>query len=143
VGGGPGTDTSDSEYRIGGGMTFGNFAFDVIFESNEWDSTNSGGSKIERDGWWVGGSWMIPTGKLALGYIMMDDVDVDGVTINSSDTSNLAIGYYHTLSANSSVYVIYNGMDNGDNAAGNIQSGTTAAVGQDPSTIGVGMYLVF
>jgi hypothetical protein len=34
-------------------------------------------------------------------------------------------------------------MDNGDNAAGNIQSGTTAAVGQDPSTIGVGMYLVF
>ncbi|MGD2140639.1 MAG: porin, partial [Burkholderiales bacterium] len=80
TGGGPGTDTSDSEYRIGGGMTFGNFAFDVIFESNEWDSTNSGGSKIERDGWWVGGSWMIPTGKLALGYIMMDDVDVDGVT---------------------------------------------------------------
>jgi predicted porin len=86
---------------------------------------------------------MIPTGKVALGYIMMDDRDVNGTTISSSDTSNIAIGYYHTLSANSSLYAIYNAMDNGDQAASNIQSGGTAGLGKDPSTIGVGMYLVF
>jgi predicted porin len=143
TGGGPGTSSKDSEYRLGGGITWGNFAVDAIYESNEWDSTDSGGAKIKRDGWWLGGSWMIPTGKVALGYIMMNDREVNGSDVSSSDTTNIAIGYYHTLSANSSLYAIYNGMDNGDNAAGNIQSGGTAALGKDPSTIGVGMYLVF
>ena len=140
---GPGGSSKDKEYRLGGGVTWGNFAVDFIYEQNEWDSTDQGGDKIKRDGWWLGGSWMIPTGKVAIGYIMMNDAELNGSDVSNSDTSNIAIGYYHTLSANSSVYAIYNGMDNGDAAAGNIQSGGTAAVGKDPSTIGVGMYLVF
>ena len=86
---------------------------------------------------------MIPTGKLALGYIMMDDADVAGTTINGSDTTNLSVGYYHTLSANSNLYVIYNTMDNGENAQSNIQNGVTTAAGKDPSAISLGMYLVF
>jgi len=143
TGGGPGSDTSDSEIRFGGGITWGNFAVDFIWESNEWDSASAGGSKIEVDGFWVGGSWMVPTGKVAVGYIMMDDADVNGASISSSSTSNIAIGYYHTLSANSSVYAIYNSMDNDTNAARNIQSGGTFGVGEDPSTFGVGLYLVF
>jgi predicted porin len=136
-----------SGYRLGGGMTFGNFAIDAIFETNEWKVTTPGsavsGTKIERDGIWVGGSWMIPTGKLALGYIMMDDADVAGTTQNGSDTTNLSVGYYHTLSANSNLYVIYNTMDNGENAQSNIQNGVTTAAGKDPSAISLGMYLVF
>jgi len=137
-----------SGYRLGGGMTFGNFAIDAIFETNEWKVTNgvsagAAGTKIERDGIWVGGSWMIPTGKLALGYIMMDDADVNGASVNGSDTTNLSVGYYHTLSANSNLYVIYNTMDNGANAQSNIQNGVTTAAGKDPSAISLGMYLVF
>jgi predicted porin len=137
-----------SGYRLGGGMTFGNFAIDAIFETNEWKvttgaSAGAAGTKIERDGIWVGGSWMIPTGKLALGYIMMDDADVNGASINGSDTTNLSVGYYHTLSANSNLYVIYNTMDNGENAQSNIQNGVTTEAGKDPSAISLGMYLVF
>lgn len=145
TGGGAGTSSKDKEYRLGGGITWGNFAVDAIYEQNEWDSTDSGGSKIKRDGWWLGGSWMVPTGKVALGYIKMNDAELNGSDVSSSDTSNIAIGYYHTLSANSSLYAIYNTMDNGDNALGNIQSGPTSTVAgnNDPSTIGVGMYLVF
>ncbi len=107
-----------SGIRFGGGITFGNFAVDAIWETNEWeDASAANAGKIERDGFWIGGSWMIPTGKLALGYIMMDDRD-DTLTaagsVASSDTTNLAVGYYHTLSANSNLYIIYNTMDNGD-----------------------------
>lgn len=138
-----GTDSSDSAVRFGGGMTFGSFAIDLILESNEWDSVASGGAKIERDGYWIGGSWMIPTGKLALGYIAMDDRDVGGVSVASSATTNISIGYYHTLSANSSVYAIYNTMDNDLNAAGNMQQVGAATAGADPSAISLGMYLTF
>lgn len=135
--------TDDSGMRAGGGVTWGNLAVDFIWETNEWDSTSAGGAKIERDGYWLGGSWTLPTGKVAFGYIMMDDRDVNGAAVSSSGTDNIAIGYYHTLSANSNLYVIYNAMDNDVNAAGNIQSGTTAAAGEDPSVISLGMYLVF
>jgi predicted porin len=137
------TNTSDSEYRIGGGITWNNLAADFIWESNSWDSQDAGGDKIERDGIDIVGSWTLPTGKVAFGYIMMDDADLNGGTVNSSDTSNISIGYYHTLSANSNVYIIYDKMDNGDMAQGNIQEGTTSGLGKDPSTISVGMYLVF
>jgi predicted porin len=143
TGGGPGTDTSDSEMRLGGGITWNNLAVDFIWETNEWDSQSSGGSKIEVDGFNISASWMMPTGKIAFGYISMDDADVNGATVNSSATNNFAIGYYHTLSANSNVYVVYDKMDNDNNAARNIQSGGTFGAGEDPSTIGVGMYLVF
>ena len=133
-----------SGVRFGGGMTFGNFAIDAIFETNEWKDASAGGNtKVERDGIWVGGSWMIPTGKLALGYIMMDDREVNGASVGSSDSTNLAVGYYHTLSANSNLYVIYNTMDNGNAAAGNIQNTGTQAVGDDPAALSLGMYLVF
>lgn len=135
--------TDDSAQRFGGGITFGNFAVDAIFEMNEWDSSSAAGAKVERDGMWVGGSWTIPTGKVALGYIMMDDVDVNGATISSSSTTNISIGYYHTLSANASLYAIYNTMDNDTNAASNIQNVGTAGPGADPSAISLGMYLVF
>lgn len=143
TGGGAGSNTDDSGVRFGGGVTWGNLAIDILYETNEWDSSSAGGAKIERDGIWVGGSWTVPTGTIAFGYIMMDDRDVNGASVNSSSTDNLAIGYYHTLSANSSLYAIYNAMDNDTNAASNIQSGTTAALGEDPSTIALGLYLVF
>lgn len=134
-----------SGIRVGGGLTFGNFAIDAIFETNEWkDASAANLGKIERDGYWIGGSWMIPTGKLALGYIMMDDRDVTGAgSVADSDTTNLAVGYYHTLSANSNLYVIYNTMDNGNAAAGQIQNTATQAVGDDPAALSLGMYLVF
>jgi predicted porin len=143
TGGGPGTDTSDKEYRLGGGVTWNNLAADFIWESNEWDSQSAGGALVERDGFNIVGSWTLPTGKVAFGYIMMDDADVNGATVSSSSTSNISVGYYHTLSANSNVYIIYDSMDNDANALGNIQSGTTFGAGEDPSTIAVGMYLVF
>jgi predicted porin len=138
-----GAQTDMSGIRFGGGVTFGNFAVDAIWETNEWDGTSAGGAKVERDGIWVGGSWTVPTGKVALGYIMMDDRDVNGASVSSSDTSNLSVGYYHTLSANSSLYVIYNAMDNGSNASGQIQNAATQNAGDDPSAISLGMYLVF
>jgi predicted porin len=138
-----GTDSSDKGMRAGGGITWGNFAVDALWETNEWDSVASGGAKIERDGWWLGGSWMIPTGKVAVGYLQMGDRDVNGASVGSSGTSNLAVGYYHTLSANSSLYAIYNTMDNDTNASGNMQQVGVSNPGDDPSAISLGMYLVF
>jgi len=133
-----------SGYRLGGGLTFGNFAVDAIYETNEWkDASAAQLGKVERDGWWLGGSWMIPTGKVALGYIMMNDRDENGSSVGSSGTSNLAVGYYHTLSANSSLYVIYNTMDNDTNASGQIQNTATLNPGEDPAALSLGMYLVF
>jgi predicted porin len=163
VTGGLANDTSDSGVRAGGGITFGNFAVDFIWETNEWDSASAGGVKVERDGYWIGGSWMIPTGKLAFGYIAMDDYELQGQKCDgagllgvagSCASTNIAIGYYHTLSANSNLYIIYNAMDNDAAAAGNIQNGGTATTttvdnlggggyGNDPEAISLGMYLVF
>ena len=136
--------------RAGGGVTFGNFAIDAIFETNEWKDVAGTSTKVERDGIWVGGSWMIPTGKVALGYIMMDDYDINGATCGGASggcaTDNLSVGYYHTLSANSNLYVIYNMMDNDTNAFSTIQNvggNGVATGGDDPSALSLGMYLVF
>ena len=153
-GGGGGSDTSDGGYRFGGGLTWGNFGVDFIWESNEWDSTNAGGVKVERDGFWIGGFWNVPTGKLAIGYVSMDDYSVNGtscdptgaitgVASGSCTSAMIALGYYHTLSANSSVYAIYASMDNDASAASNLQSVGASTYGQDPSVISLGMYLVF
>jgi predicted porin len=156
-------DTSDSGYRVGGGMTWGNFGADFIYETNEWDSASAGGLKIEREGWWLGGFWNVPTGKLALGYLTMDDYEVSGSGITggkcnasglfenaaevaisgSCATTMISLGYYHALSANSSLYAIYATMDNDDAAASNLQSVGAADYGKDPSVISLGMYLVF
>ncbi|UCH48174.1 MAG: porin [Betaproteobacteria bacterium] len=159
---GAGSDTSDGGYRVGGGLTWGNFGVDFIFETNEWDSASAGGAKVERDGWWLGGFWNVPTGKLAIGYVAMDDYDLSiggsggkcnasGALENGAGTvvtggcssSMLALGYYHTLSANSSVYAIYATMDNDPAAASNLQSVGAQDYGEDPSVISLGMYLVF
>jgi predicted porin len=151
---GAGGDTSDRGYRVGGGLTWGNFGVDFIFETNEWDSVSAGGNKIERDGWWLGGFWNIPTGKLAAGYVAMDDYKVDGTACDPSaaitgtaatacTSTMITIGYYHTLSANSSLYAIYATMDNDAAAASNLQSVGAESYGQDPSVISLGMYLVF
>jgi predicted porin len=152
---GAGQDTSDGGYRVGGGMPFGNFAVDFIYETNEWDSASAGGLKIEREGWWLGGSWNIPTGKLAAGYVAMDDYEVSGQKCNSSGalgvgppqgscaSSMFPLRYYHTLSANSSLYAIYATMDNDEAAHSNLQSVGGSAYGEDPSVISLGMYLVW
>ena len=133
-----------SGVRAGGGITFGNFMFDAFYETNEWKGTKDfAGTKIERNGFWLGGSWNIPTGKLALGYISMDDADLNGASVASSASTMIALGYYHTLSANSSLYAIYSTMDNDANAQSQIADGSTVAVGEDPSSISLGMYLVF
>ena len=107
---------------------------------------------------------MVPTGKLAFGYIAIGDYELQGQKCDGAGliglpgsgcaTTNIAVGYYHTLSANSNLYIIYNKMSNDDLAAGQIQNGTSnnATVdaltglngwGADPSAILLGMYLVF
>lgn len=135
-------DGKDSGIRVGAGLTWMDLSVDLLYEQNKWQY-NPTNDELKRRNLWIGGSYNLPTGKIVAGYTFLGKAKVNGTTLSDSKATNLAIGYYHTLSKHASAYVIYDRMNNKDNAAFQIQSGGTADFGKDPSTIGVGMYLTF
>jgi predicted porin len=137
-----GQDEKDDGVRGTIGVTFGDFSVDLLLEQLKWkDNVNAVEAKVQHT--WIGGSWNVPTGKVALGYTKAGKTKVNGTDLANTDADHMAIGYYHNLSKNSAAYVIYSAITNKDNAQYNMQDGATSAAGKDPSSIGVGMYYLF
>jgi predicted porin len=90
----------DSNWRLAGGYTFGNFKVVGQYDSYE-DSTAAG---EDFDAWMVGASYTMGAAVLKANYI---DGEVDNCTGVGCDPSQWTIGADYNLSKRTSVYALY------------------------------------
>lgn len=110
-----GTSSSDDAFEVGGGYTFGPATLHVRFEKLSYETDSVG--TWERDAWWVGVKWNVPTGYVGAQLGVADEADCTGTGVVCTDTgaTMFGIGYFHNLSKQSQVQFIYGRTDNDTN----------------------------
>ncbi len=112
-----GTSSSDDAFEVGGGYTFGPATIHARFESLSYETDAVG--TWERDAWWFGVKWNLPTGYVGGELGIADEADCTGTGVVCTDTgaTMIGVGYFHNLSKQSQVQVIYGRTDNDANAS--------------------------
>jgi len=151
-----GLDSNDRAMQLGVGYTLGDifiFAnYEMLKYKNNGVTTTGGGganpvTEYSRDAWGIGMKWNLASGYIGAQYISALDGDakclVTGCTANDTGASMIGLGYYHTMSKQTQVYVLGSWLGNDDLAnyqtagTGNAASGVN--VGADYTGIGVGI----
>jgi predicted porin len=140
--GAAGTSETDTGMRFTIGATFGDFMVDALLEQNKWKN-DAAGLEIKANHLWLQGVYNLPTGKVIVDVMKLGKTKLNGGDQADTDGKHFGVGYYHNLSKASALYVIYSKIDNKDQAKFGMQEGAAAAVGKDPSSIGVGLYTTF
>jgi len=111
-----GTSSSDDAFEIGGGYTFGPVTIHARFESLSYETDGAG--TWERDALWFGVKWALATGYVGAEFGNADEADCSGVGVVCTDTgaTMIGVGYFHNLSKQSQVQLIYGRTDNDPNA---------------------------
>ena len=144
------TSTDDTGIQIGGGYTFGDWQFNARWERLTYEgSTALVGSltEWERDAFWLGVKWNLPTGYAAVQYGWADEADCTAVggacTAPDTGADHIGIGYFHNLSKQSQIQVIYNQTSNDANASYLAVGGTNVVNGADHKGLYVGIKHTF
>jgi predicted porin len=150
-----GTDSNDRAFQVGVGYTLGDIFMFANWESLEYKINNQaavGGigttvSKYSRDAFSLGVKWNLASGYVGAQYIQGLEADCDtlGGGCNANDTGSqmIGVGYYHTMSKQTQVYVVGSWLGNDDLAnyktagIGNAASGVN--IGADYFGLGVGI----
>lgn len=110
-----GTSSSDDAFQIGGGYTFGPATIHVRFESLSYETAAVG--TWERDALWFGVKWSMPTGYIGAAFGNADEADCTGAAVcTDTGATMIGVGYFHNLSKQSQMQVIYGRTDNDANA---------------------------
>jgi predicted porin len=148
VTGGPtvaGTNSNDRAFQIGGGYTLGDIFLFINFESLEYKNDNQTGvattlSKYSRDAWGLGMKWNLASGYVGAQYINALEADCStlGGGCNANDTAAqmIGVGYYHTMSKQTQVYVVGSWLGNDDMANYRTAGIDNAAVGPPTNIMG-------
>jgi len=144
ISGTAGKSETDKGVRFTLGATFGDFALDGLLENNTWKDDSAGGvGEIKANHLWLQGTVNLPGGKVIVDIMKLGKTKLNGNEQADTGGSHFGVGYYHNLSKSSAVYAIYSKVTNQDQAKFGMQEGAAAAVGKDPSSIGVGLYTTF
>jgi predicted porin len=158
----PGTvsGTDDSAWRLALGYKFGNFRFTGAYERIEYntDAITAGAvantGDVERDAWYIGGSYTAGPHYFALSYADADDLDCSGTVAgtfiaqtlcNNTAARSYAAKYAYSLSKRTELFAHYVKIRN-DQAASytfGVNALTTVAPGADPEGFGVGVKHTF
>lgn len=139
-----GTGSTDTGLQFGGTYMFGDFTVGARYEMLEYEVDGAATvSSVERDAWFINGKMNMPTGYAAVQLGMAGERDVNGTKVNDTGATMFGIGYFHNLSRQSQVQLIYNQTDN-DAAANYLAIGVTNATpGLDHKGIHLGIKHTF
>ncbi|HUF19190.1 MAG TPA: porin [Burkholderiales bacterium] len=150
VGTGSSTSTKDTGQQVGGTFTFGDFTVGARYERLEYTGNSAAATdltKWKRDAYFINGKMNLPTGYAAVQYGKANRAKctANGFACDASgtDARMIGIGYFHTLSAQSLVSIIYNQVDNKENAQYVAIGGTNFAPGTDHKGLFLGIKHTF
>lgn len=139
---------TDDAWEINGAYTFGNFKLGAIYVRTEYETSNT--TKLINKGWGVYGDWKIAgPHSLRLGYTVADDTSGNFVGNLGSYRGNagaggtgsklMAIQYAHALSKRTELNVGYARLNNEINSRHVLQSLAARNVGEDQSSVTMGI----
>jgi predicted porin len=149
-GGVTGTGSDDDGIQIGGGFSFGDLGLHARFErlSYSTEGAAAGITDIERDAYWFGAKYNLPSGYIGAEIGVADEWDCEqvGGAACGADTGAMlfGIGYFHNLSKQSQLQFIYGRTDN-DAAATYTQAAAPLGgqAGSDHQVLHVGIKHTF
>ncbi len=134
-----GTGSKDTGMQIGGGWMFGDLGLHLRYERLKYETEGGGIGELERDAYWVGVKYNLPSGYVGAELGIADDWDVTGAGAANTGAKMFGIGYFHNLSKQSQLQFIYARTDN-ESAASYTQAGAPGATaGQDHQVFHVGI----
>jgi len=131
---GAAVDDESSAMKLGGGYTMDQFTLNAFVESGKHVTAAVGATPKSEDkgtNVYIGGRFAVnDMDAVNVAYTMRGETETDGVK-NADKGSQIAIGYNHGMSANTSVYALYTKQTN---------DGVVATVGvADPSAVSIGV----
>lgn len=118
-----GDGSTDMGIHFGAAYTLGDIKLFAGYEMLEYelDGVTAGYEQWERDAFHIGLKWNLASGYVGAQYIIAMEADCDEVvtSVGCDDTGAqmIGVGYYHTMSKQTQLYVIGSWLDNDD--AGN------------------------
>ena len=126
---GNGTGSSDDAMQIGAGWQLGNLGLNARFERLSYELDGGTGiTKYERDAMWFGVKWGLASGYVGAQIGIADEGDTNLGTATDTGATMIGVGYFHNLSKQSQLQIIYGRTDN-DAAATYLQIGAAGGAG--------------
>lgn len=141
-----GSSSDDDAFQIGVGYTFGDATLHARYEKLSYETNNatSAENKYERDAYWFGLKYNLPSGYIGAEIGIADEGETNLGDVNDSGATMFGIGYFHNLSKQSQLQFIYGRTDN-DSAASYGHAGAPGVVsdGADFQVFHVGIKHTF
>jgi predicted porin len=110
-----GTSSSDDAMQIGGGFTFGPATIHLRYEQLSYEQDGAAVvNSLERDAYWVGLKWNLPTGYVGAELGIANEWDTNVGEVADTGATMMGVGYFHNLSKQSQLQFIYARTDNDD-----------------------------
>lgn len=140
--------TVDTASKLGAAWRFGLARVAAVVERLEYETATG---SLERNSWYVSGTWRIGSGSLRLGYARAGDgkgsaSETVGFFRSGADTgsSQLTVGYEHELSKRTALFAFYSRIDNERAAIYDFAINELGiAPGARPSVVSLGMRHAF
>ena len=152
------TGTKDTGLLIGGSYTIADLTLYAMFERLKYTSDGLATSAVNeyaRNAYSLNAKYNIPTGYVAFTFVKAASATCDlagggGCDASKTGAYSLGLGYYHTMSKSTQLYVVASYLKNDDLASYNIAGGNAgngfdqfAAVGAKQEDITVGIVHAF
>lgn len=131
-------------WKLGAGYTMDALQLNLVYEDTS--SSIGGIDKIGRKDWYVAGKYSFGNDDVKLAYTHAGEVGATAATQLNSGAKQFSLGYDHSMSKRTTVYVQYTKLSNDAAAnytlssAGSTMNGNAGpGAGSDPSAWGVGM----
>jgi predicted porin len=139
-----GTGSSDDAMQLGGGFTFGPATIHLRYEQLSYEQDgNTTFTELERDAYWVGLKWNLPTGYVGAELGIANEWDTNVGEIADTGATMMGVGYFHNLSKQSQLQFIYARTDNDDNASYTQAGAGLGGPGRDHQVMHVGIKHTF
>ena len=145
-----GTGSKDEGVQLGGGWSFGDLGLGLRYEQLTYKTSgaSSAVNEYKRDAYWFGLKYNMPSGYVGFEVGKANEGKTNVSTVANTDATMWGIGYFHNLSKQSQLQLIYGRTDN-SSAATYAQAGTPStaaggpAAGADSDVFHVGLKHTF
>ncbi len=123
------TGSKDTGMQIGGGWMFGDLGLHLRYERLKYENSGGALTEYKRDAYWIAAKYNLPSGYVGAEFGIAGDGDANGASVDNTGAKMFGIGYFHNLSRQSQLQMIYGRTDNDANAT-YLQIGAAGGAGQ-------------